>query len=309
MILRLSASRLAASSRVVIRPILTFNRRRFRVAGTARAFAVKMSLDTQDTETTAKQAAFAEHQKNALKLSAAERAKTIFALARTGTLSTLTSKGEEQGYPRGSVVEYAADTSGRPVFSFSALSGHTGDVRADGRCSFTVTSPGFQDMSGARLTITGTMSPVSEDETPSLKEAYRQRHPNSFWIDFGDFAVFRLDPLIIRYNFGFASAGKVAAEEFLSTPADPVAPFSSPISKHMNEDHASSTLAIVKHFVPLDIDISAAKLQTLDRLGMEVECSSTEGPFTCRVPFTRPADDRKAVREVIVEMTKAAQAA
>ena len=35
-----------------------------------------------DTETTAKQAAFAEHQKNALKLSAAERAKTIFALAR-----------------------------------------------------------------------------------------------------------------------------------------------------------------------------------------------------------------------------------
>lgn len=67
----------------------------------------------------------------------------------------------------------------------------------------------LQDMSGARLTITGTMSPVSEDETPSLKEAYRQRHPNSFWIDFGDFAVFRLDPLIIRYNFGFASAGKV----------------------------------------------------------------------------------------------------
>lgn len=85
------------------------------------------------------------------------------------------------------------------------------------------------------------------------------------------------------------NAVQVAAEEFLSTPADPVAPFSSPISKHMNEDHASSTLAIVKHFVPLDIDISAAKLQTLDRLGMEVECSSTEGPFTCRVPFTRHA--------------------
>ena len=58
-------------------------------------------------------------------------------------ICTLGSFGALTGFPMGSVVEYATDERGRPVFAFSSLSGHTSDVRADPRCSLTVTATGF----------------------------------------------------------------------------------------------------------------------------------------------------------------------
>lgn len=42
------------------------------------------------------------------------------------------------------MVEYASDEQGRLLFAFSALSSHTGDVRKDGRASFTIPSPSFK---------------------------------------------------------------------------------------------------------------------------------------------------------------------
>ena len=47
-------------------------------------------------------------------------------------------------YSLGSIVEFAADEAGWPLFAFSSMSAHTSDVRRDGRISLTVTAPGFQ---------------------------------------------------------------------------------------------------------------------------------------------------------------------
>lgn len=63
---------------------------------------------------------------------------------RTGVLSTIGSTNATAGFPLGSVVEYAAGPDGRPIFALSSLSGHTRDLRAEPRCSLTVTAPGFQ---------------------------------------------------------------------------------------------------------------------------------------------------------------------
>ena len=59
-------------------------------------------------------------------------------------LSTVGSFGAWAGYPVGTVVEYACDERGRPIFAFSSLSSHTPDIKADPRCSLTVTAPGFK---------------------------------------------------------------------------------------------------------------------------------------------------------------------
>ena len=59
-------------------------------------------------------------------------------------VSTLSCKGDEVGFPRGSVIEHVIDEQGRPIFSLSALSAHNADLRQDGRCSFTVMQPGFR---------------------------------------------------------------------------------------------------------------------------------------------------------------------
>ena len=54
------------------------------------------------------------------------------------------SKGDAAGFPTGSVVQYAGDAQGRPVFAFSSLSNHMQDLRSDSRCSLTVTAPTFK---------------------------------------------------------------------------------------------------------------------------------------------------------------------
>lgn len=59
-------------------------------------------------------------------------------------LSTISTAASTSGFPLGSIVEYGLDAQGRPIFSLSSLSGHTRDIRADPRCSLTVTSPGFR---------------------------------------------------------------------------------------------------------------------------------------------------------------------
>jgi putative heme iron utilization protein len=59
-------------------------------------------------------------------------------------LSTISTAASTSGFPLGSIVEYGLDAQGRPIFSLSSLSGHTRDIRANPRCSLTVTSPGFR---------------------------------------------------------------------------------------------------------------------------------------------------------------------
>lgn len=47
-------------------------------------------------------------------------------------------------YPSGSVVGFSLDEKGRPLFAFSSMSAHTGDLAADSRVSLTVTSASFK---------------------------------------------------------------------------------------------------------------------------------------------------------------------
>ena len=61
-----------------------------------------------------------------------------------GTLSTVASDGAAAGFPSGSVVEYAPDEKGRPIFMLSSISPHTKHLRKDSRCSFTVLAPAFR---------------------------------------------------------------------------------------------------------------------------------------------------------------------
>lgn len=78
---------------------------------------------------------------------------------------------------------------------------------------------------------------------------------------------------------------QVTPEEIMSTPADPLSPYASHVVQHMNEDHADSLTAMVKHFTGLTVN--QAHLVTLDRLGMDCICIKDKGRMKCRLPFTR----------------------
>lgn len=251
-------------------------------------------------------AAFQAHQAKAVRPSAAEQARTFMALAKHGVLATVDSSS---GFPLTSVVEFAADARGLPIFAVSTLSPHTADLSSSGRVSFTVTSPTFASLADGRFMLQGTVRPVQDAEKPPLRELFLKKHPGSFYVDFGDFKWFILDNVrALRFNGGFAAAGKMTPDEYLAASPDPIAMFSAPVCGHMNADHGADNLAITAYVTGLT-GASSVWLLDLDRLGMNAEATRNGQTFKLRLPFPRPAEDRKAIKEVIVEMTRAAKAA
>src|SRR6201997_1456681 len=76
----------------------------------------------------------------------AERIRTLISLVSVGTLSTLSRK--HLGFPFGSLMPFALDPAGRPLFLISNMAMHTQNLKADPRCSLFVTQA---DADGAPL--------------------------------------------------------------------------------------------------------------------------------------------------------------
>ena len=236
----------------------------------------------------------------------AEDARTLVALGRSGVLSTL-GKGD---FPEGSSVSYSSRGLDLPVFSFSRLSAHTRNLERDSRASLTVLAGGFEGADDARVTLTGRIEPIaSEDEQAQAREAFMAQHPEAFWTDFGDFRWFQMTHLERAHLVGgFARAHPMKPEKYLAAAVDPVAQFSAPVCGHMNEDHADANLACARHF--LGLDASAAEMCSVDRLGVDLRVTLEDGErMKARLAFPEPAEDRKAVKDRIVTLTRAAYAA
>ena len=69
----------------------------------------------------------------------AERVRTLMSLAPIATLSTLSRK--HPGFPFGSLMPFALDSAGRPIFLISTMAMHTQNLLQDGRASLLVTQP------------------------------------------------------------------------------------------------------------------------------------------------------------------------
>lgn len=237
----------------------------------------------------------------------AEDARTLVALGSSGVLSTLGAGG----FPEGSSVSYSSSGLELPVFSFSRLSAHTRNLERDPRASLTVLAGGFEGADDARVTMTGRVEPLtSEEEAAKAREAFMARHPEAFWTDFGDFRWFQMTSLErVHLVGGFARAHSLKPGEFCNAAVDPVAQFSAPVCRHMNEDHADANLACARHF--LGLDASAAEMCSVDRLGVDLRVTlAGSGERTkARLAFPAPAEDRKAVKDRIVALTRSAAAA
>src|ERR1700731_40490 len=165
----------------------------------------------------------------------AERARTLAFIGRIGSLSTHSRKFP--GFPFGSMMPYAADNLGRPIFFISSMAMHTQNLRQDRRASLLITQP---DVSGnplgaARLTLLGN---VEEAPSVEVKELYLSRHENAkFWQDYADFAYYRLEVSAAYFIGGFGVMGWIAAEDYGSALPDPLAKGAPGIIQHMNTDH------------------------------------------------------------------------
>ena len=67
-----------------------------------------------------------------------DRRQTEIVLFRVGVLSVLTQDKASEGFPVGSVVNYAADEDGKPIFCLSDLAAHTRALKNDSRASLLI---------------------------------------------------------------------------------------------------------------------------------------------------------------------------
>jgi len=152
--------------------------------------------------------------------SAAREARLIARQAQKGALATVrrAARDEAKGQPYVSKVGVALDADGAPLFLFSTLAAHTQDLLADPRASLLLEAPtrALNPLEGARCTLVGQMERVPMDEVSAARAQYLARHPGAArYIDFGDFAMWRLRVEKVHYVGGFGQAKWAKGKEYL----------------------------------------------------------------------------------------------
>jgi heme iron utilization protein len=236
----------------------------------------------------------------------AERARTLLHLSSVATLSTVSRK--QQGFPFGSLMPYALDATGRPLFLISTMAMHTQNLKADPRASLFVSQPAADGdvLGAARVTLVGNVVQISDEDKPEVREIYLKAHPNSrYWVDFNDFAFFRLEPLDVYYVGGFGVMGWVTAVEYAAALPDPLAEAAQGILDHMNADHGDALVLLTR--VHAKIEAESATMTAVDRLGFHVRLQTPEGMKGARIAFLREVSTPMETRTVLVEMVKQAR--
>ncbi|KAJ4789829.1 Root border cell-specific protein [Rhynchospora pubera] len=256
------------------------------------------------------------HQDAAPRLPPVVEARTMLNQSTRGMLSTLSQ--EHEGYPSGSMVDFACYEDGSPILAVSSLALHSKNLSGNAKCCLLVAKDP-EDRTDTVITVYGDAITVAAEEREEVRAAYLKNIQMHFGfasnflprllVDFGDFRFVQIKPRSIHYVSGVATArlgsGEFTAEEFRTAKVDPISQFSKPVTSHMNRDHSEDTKLIVQHSTSVKVD--SAYMLDLDSLGFSVKAEYEGKTMKLRIPFPRPAQDRKDVKTLIVEMLQAAK--
>ena len=237
----------------------------------------------------------------------AERARTLAHVGRVGTLATLSRR--HPGHPFASVMPYALDDAGRPVFLISSMAMHTQNLEADARASLLVMQPDWtgDPLAAGRLTLMGDARRVPDPDAAAARERYLARHERArYWADFEDFGLWRLDVADLYYVGGFAAMDWVTAADYAAARPDPLADAAAGIVEHMNRDHADALVEYARHFAGEPAD--EATMVAVDRLGFKLRLRRGQRLSSARIAFPREVTTAAQSREVLIAMLQQARA-
>jgi len=238
----------------------------------------------------------------------AERCRTLVRQARSATLCTVAR--DPEGFPYGSLVTVATDSAGRPLFLLSTLAEHTRNLIAQSAASVLLTEPldaHDQPLAVGRVTILGPCTRVPEAETSAVRETFLAQQPSSsYYVDFKDFAFYRLEPTSLRYVGGFGRMSWVTADDYRAAEPDPLTDSAAGILTHMNADHTDAVLAYAKVLAGVT-DASSATMTAVDRYGFELATLTPAGPRAVRLAFDAPVTTNDEVRRAMVALVKRAR--
>ena len=205
-------------------------------------------------------------------------------------------------------MPYALDGLGRPNFLISELAVHTQNLGGDPRASLLVSQPDWNGdpLGGSRVTVMGNVAPVPTAEIDESRRRYLARYETAqYWVDFRDFAFYRMEVRDVYFVGGFGVMGWVSAEEYVRAEPDPLADAAPDILQHMNADHADALVLLAQVFGGVDADEAA--MISVDRLGFHVRFKKGSRVQGARIPFIREVKSQEKTRAVLVEMVQDAR--
>jgi putative heme iron utilization protein len=140
-------------------------------------------------------------------------ARKLLRGVRAATLATTA-----EGQPFASLVTPACAADLSLLLLLSDLSEHTRHLRADPRCSILVVGQeeGPNPQTTPRVSVTGTAEVVTD---PALKARYLAVHPYAaMYSDFGDFALWRVQPVAGLIVAGFGRAARLRSADLTPDP-------------------------------------------------------------------------------------------
>ena len=164
-------------------------------------------------------------------------------LVRAARYAAIAVIDAETGHPNASRVLTGTDIDGVPVILISALAPHMAALRADPRASLLFGEVGKGDpLAHARITLKCEAREIARDgkDHARIRRRFITRHPKSkLYVDFPDFAFFRLEPVSASLNGGFGRAYAITADELVisSQASDALADIEESAVAHMNTDH------------------------------------------------------------------------
>ena len=231
-------------------------------------------------------------------------ARVLLRGARFGALAVLEP---ETGAPFASRVLVGIDIDGTPVTLVSALSTHTAGLAGDGRASLLVGEPGKGDpLAHPRLTVQCEAERVDREDPAHarIRQRFIRRHKKAaLYVDFGDFAFFRLVPAGASLNGGFGKAYRLTAADLAirSPAADEIATAEEDAISHMNADHPDALAAYARHFAGLPG--SSWTMCGLDAAGFDLQA----GDRLVRIEFDRELENAAEIRPFLVKLYERAR--
>ena len=222
------------------------------------------------------------------------QATLLLRAARVGTLATVTD-----GQPFASLVTPATAPDRSVLMLLSDLSEHTRHLNADPRCALMVTgaATSANPQTAPRFTLTGTAARI---EDAALKARWLALHPYAaLYADFGDFALWRIEPRAGMLVGGFARAFRLKLAALAVDPhaVAAIADAADDVMADCNTDH------------PEALGLIAGEPGTWRMVAVDIDgCDLADGEALRRVAWSAPVAGAGEIRAELVKMARNARA-
>ncbi|CAA6665563.1 unnamed protein product [Spirodela intermedia] len=234
--------------------------------------------------------------------------RNLMEQARFAHLCTTMSRmhHRREGYPFGSLVDFATDSMGHPIFSLSPLAIHTRNLLTDPRCTLVVQvdlNSWWSGLSNARVTIFGDIFPLSDDEQEWGHKQYTAKHQQWASQQWGNFYYYRMQNISdIYFIGGFGTVAWVDVKDYESIRPDKIAVDGG--ERNLKELNAIFSKPLRK-VLSLDGEIDDAALISIDSKGTDIRVRQGAQFNVQRISFeedheVETVDEAKAALQKII---------